>query len=124
MISHAKRKAIQSLYAKGMNKSQIARIVDVCRQTVNSYVDKKKTSRTSNRYRILKAITMNGGKSFMADDVAVVANASRVSVQAELRLLCRRGLLESTGGKGKTYRVPDQPAFYRFYLDYKDSKKI
>jgi len=124
MISHAKRKGIQSLYEQGMNKSQIARAMNVCRQTVNSYIDKKKTSRIPNRYRMLKAITMMDGKSFKTGDIAVVANVARASVQSELCSLCREGLLKSTGGKEISYRVPDQKSFYQYFLDYKESKKI
>ena len=121
MISHAKRKRIQALHAQGKNHSEIAREVGVCRQTVAIHVRKKQTAKITKRFRVFKAITMKGGQPFFVPDIAVIADVSLHLANAECRFLWKKGHLTR---RDKKYRVPDQTAFYNFFLDYKNSKKI
>jgi len=124
MISHDKKKRIRELYAQGHKKSHIAKMVGVCRQTVNSHISNKRTGRIPKRFKIFKEIKKKGSQSFFAQDIAIASNVSRNIVVTECRYLCNEGLLECKGGKGKTYHVPDQNAFYQFYLSYKSTRKI
>ena len=119
MISASKIKAIRRLQKEGVPKRHIARRLKVSRSTVYRYQHLAPVERKiPERFKMMKAITMQGGRSFSIGQIATIAGLPHKTAKRLCSKLFQEGLLIRP--KTGIYCVADIDMMFQAYISAKD----
>ena len=117
MISASKIKEIRRLQMEGVPKCHIARRVNVGRSTVYRHLAPVKR-KIPKRFKMMKAITMQGGRSFSIGQIATIAGLPHNTAKRLCSTLFQEGLLLRL--KNGIYCVADIDMMFQAYISAKD----